>query len=62
MLFPEVSKKSLPLFLMDNIKLEEILNKIKQTIILLTALYRISNFAGTYYKKLHDSATSPFIS
>ena len=35
MLFPEVSKKSFPLFLMDNIRLEEIPSKIKQTIILL---------------------------
>ena len=47
---------------MENIKLEEIPSKIKQTIVLLSALYRISNFAGTYYKKLHDTATSPFIS
>ena len=62
MLFPEDSKKSFPLFLMDNIKLEEIPSKIKQIIILFTALYRISNFAGTSYKKLHDAATSPFIS
>ena len=55
-------KKSFPLFLMDNIKLEEIPSKIKRTIILLTALYRISNFAGTSYKKSHDTATGPFIS
>ena len=55
-------KKSFPLFLMDNIKLEEIPTKIKETIILFTALYRISNFAGASYKKSHDTATSPFIS
>ena len=28
----------------------------------MTALYCIANFAGTSYKKLHDTATSPFIS
>ena len=33
----------------------------KRTIILLTALYCISNFAGTSYKKSLDTATSPFI-
>ena len=27
-----------------------------------TVLYCISNFAGAYYKKLLDTATSPFIS
>ena len=43
-------KKSFPLFLMDNIKLEEIPSKTKRTIVLLTALYHISNFAGLLIK------------
>ena len=51
----------IPPVLMDNIKLEEIPSKMKRTIILLTALYCISYFAGTSYKKPHDTATSPFI-
>ena len=52
--FLRFQKKPFPLFLMFNIRLDEIPRKIKQKIWL---LYCISNFAGGSYKKLRDTAT-----
>ena len=55
-----LNKTPFPLFLMGNIKLDEIPRKLRKKYV--TVLYCISNFAGASYKKLRDTATSPFIS
>ena len=58
--FPKKKKKNIPPVLNGQYQADEIPSKIKRKIY--AALYCISNFAGTSYKKLRDTATSPFIS
>ena len=52
-------KKTIPLFLMDNIKLDEIPSKIKQKCDCFILHHK---FCRCFLKKLRDTATSPFIS